>query len=379
MVVYNIAVLVFLFSFLVILVWNLLIIRRRCAKDEVLKDFPFVSILVPMRNEEQNAEPCLTSLLNLDYPKFEVIALDDDSTDNTKKILYDLQKKYKKLKIIENNFLPEGWIGKSWACKLLTDQSTGEYLLFTDADTIHKTESLKKIMNCMNRYDSDLISILPEQKLVTFPEKLLVPFLYFVLAVFLPMFMIKYNKFPRFSAAIGQYLLFKRAAYEKIGGHEAVRNSIIEDLHLARLIKQNNLKLTLLDGSDLVTCRMYRELNEIITGFTKNMFAGLGKSLPVMIFSVILSAILFFMPFALSIITLFGVWSNSFILYLLFSQIIVIYTMRLLLSVRFKQGFLSPAMHPVGMLMLYFILFYSYWSDRVKGITSWKGRIYKEK
>lgn len=378
MIYFNIIILIFLLSFLTILIWNLLIIKRGKNITNTLYEYPSVSILIPMRNEELNAERCLTSLLSLDYPKYEIIVLNDDSEDKTAEILSNFINN-KKIKILENHYLPEGWIGKNYACKILSEHATGNYLLFSDADTVHNPQSLKKIIEYSKLTNTDLLSVIPKQELISLSEKLLVPLLYFVLFVFLPMFMLKNNRFPKFSASIGQYLLFKRSAYEKIGGHLSVKSSIIEDIHLARRIKENNLKLSLLDGVDLISCRMYSNMNEIINGFSKNISAGIGNSLSILIIMSIINILLFVYPFVGIFIHLFYQIFDYTIFYLLLTQIFVIYIMRFLLYVRFKQSFFSILLHPFGILMMSILAIRSFYLTVFCGKANWKNRNYKIK
>jgi len=377
MLLFNLVILVFLISFLSLLVWNLKLLKRSPKNKKADCDLPFVSVLVPMRNEEKNAEACINSLLLLDYPEYEIVVLNDDSTDNTGNILTELSKKNNKLRVIENHGLPPGWMGKTYACTLLAEEAKGEFLLFTDADVYHNSKSLKNIVKLSLEYNADLLSAVPEQIMNSFAEKLLVPFLYFIMFVFLPLFMIRFNKFPRFSAAIGQYMLFKKQAYEKIGGHGAVEDSIIEDVHLARLIKKNNLKLLLIDGTAYIKCKMYNGLNEIFSGFSKNIFAGLGHSLLLLSAVILISTILFVYPFFALFYYLPNHEQSLGILYLLLSQIIVIYTMRYLLLLKFKQNFLSVILHPFGMIMIMILSIRSFWSSAILKEAVWKGRKYR--
>jgi len=377
MILFNIIILIFLLSFLFILLWNFYVLdkNRKTVSDKI--KLPFVSILVPMRNEEKNAEKCLNSLLQIDYPSYEIIVLNDNSSDSTGSILSGYSLNNSKIRVIENHTLPEGWIGKNYACEILAENAGGDYLLFTDADTTHSPDSLRKAMMSAINNEADLLSVLPKQITDTLSEKIIVPFLYFVLLVCLPFFMIKYNRFPRFSAAIGQYMLFKRSAYEKIGGHASVRESVIEDVHLAKKIKKNKMKLVLCDGADIVSCRMYSGIKDIFLGFKKNISSGLGNSLILIVIIEIIFALLFLLPFFEIVFHLFQNESSLFIFYLLLSEIIVIYIMRYLLFVKFKQSFISLLLHPFGILVLMILLVCSYWESNIKKEVVWKNRKYK--
>ena len=252
-------------------------------------------------------------------------------------------------------------------------------MLFTDADTVHHPQSLKKIVEYSKLTNADLLSVIPRQEMISLSEKLLVPLLYFVLFVFLPMFMLKYNRFPKFSASIGQYLLFKRSAYDKIGGHLSVKSSIIEDIHLARKIKENNLKLRLLDGVDLISCRMYSSMKDIIIGFSKNISSGIGNSFKILIIMCLVNLLLFVYPFVgIFIYFLYQIFDST-IFYLLLIQIFIIYIMRLLLYIRFKQSFFSIFLHPIGILVMLILATRSFYLTVFYGKANWKNRNYKIK
>jgi len=139
------------------------------------KDYPLVSVLVPARNEERNIEKCIKSLLQQDYPSYEIIVLDDESEDRTWQILSRLAQGNDNLHLLKGKPLPEEWIGKCWACHQLSEKARGEYLLFVDADTVHKPSMLRSVMDAAGFYQADLISGLPHEKIETFSELLTIP------------------------------------------------------------------------------------------------------------------------------------------------------------------------------------------------------------
>lgn len=234
--------------------------------------YPFVSIIVPTLNEEKNIASCLESLANLDYPDYEIIVVDGGSKDKT----VEIAKNYTN-KVIVDDYVPPNWIGKSYGCYLGAKKAVGDLLLFTDADTYHSPSSLKVFVSQLLGTDSALLSFLPFQKSLRWYENLIG--FYFFLA-FLgggPLEAIN-NPYDQSSfLAIGQYLLFTRDGYEKLGGHEAVHDIIVEDLAFAKLCKQKHVKLYYMGSQNLVTCRMYPDgFKSFFYGFHKSIWSGIN-------------------------------------------------------------------------------------------------------
>ncbi|HJY63272.1 MAG TPA: glycosyltransferase, partial [Ignavibacteria bacterium] len=255
MLIYNLIITAILFVLFIICLWNLYILRRKTYSKIPNNNLPFVSVLVPARNEEHNIKNNLTSLLNQDYPNYELIVLNDNSEDKTGDIINELKSIHPELQVI-NGIAPEkGWTGKCFACKQLFEASRGEYLLFTDADTVHKKNSLCDSVTIAINNDSDLLTLFPENTLVSFAEKLIMPMLFFTIMLLLPMYFVDKKGFTKFSIGIGPFMLFKRTAYETVGTHEAVKSALVEDVWMGRKIKEHGLKLTAADGMNMLSVR----------------------------------------------------------------------------------------------------------------------------
>lgn len=372
------AVLIVLISLLLIFLWNLYITRKRNIPKIESSALPCISVLIPARNEEKNIEGCVTSIFLQDYPRFEVIVLNDHSTDRTGELLSGLKNKFPDLKIIDGAELPAGWIGKSFACHQLTQAAKGDWLLFTDADTIHNSNSLRDGVEVALARNADLLSIVPHQVTKTLGEKLVIPILHFVTFSLLPFYFLEKKGFRQFTIAVGQYMLFKKASLEKIGGYESVKNEMVEDVCMGKLIKKNNMQLIVLNGIEMVSCRMYRNFAQVWEGFSKNIFAGLGFSfftMSVIIFSYL---IFFILPFYWVIYFLFkqGVSSLSLIC---LGQVAVNYFIRFTLSFKYKLSFVSSLLHPFGILTVILITLNSWRLVAFSTGPSWKGRNYKLK
>lgn len=267
---------IFLFVFYQLLnsAINFFLIRRP-RQYEDSNNFPRVSILVPARNEEGNIAKCVQSLLMQDYPNYEVVVLNDGSEDGTAEVLSTMANTDERLRVIESvDPLPEGWTGKNWACHRLFLQSTGDILVFTDADTFHSPKTIRTMVQEMQRQDLSFISGVPREIVVSFGEKITVPFMNYSIVSIFPLFLSYFSPFfSAFSVANGQFMMFKRHSYERIGGHAAVKEEIVEDIELAKLVRRHGLRMYTYNLSDLVSCRMYGGFKEAFNGLSKSYFA----------------------------------------------------------------------------------------------------------
>jgi chlorobactene glucosyltransferase len=290
---------------LVIMLWNIYL-SRRARKHKSSEETPLVSILVPARNEEDNITSCLESLLGQDYDPFEVIVLDDQSTDQTRRILKRLSRKYPHLIILDGEPPPPDRTGKSWACSQLADRAKGELLFFTDADTAHHPESLSSVTASLLGEEADLVTGFPRQIMGTWGERLLVPFFSWTTLTFLPLGLAYWLKTPLLSGAVGQLMCFRRSAYELIGGHKKSGSAIVDDLELVRNIKRSGYRWRVISIADQITCRMYRSNKQAWQGFVKNLFAAFDFRVIPYLFSFIWLLVMFWTPLILLLLKLLG-------------------------------------------------------------------------
>jgi glycosyltransferase involved in cell wall biosynthesis len=225
-----------------------------------------VSIIVPARNEEENLKSCLDSLIGQSGVSFEVIVVDDHSTDRTREIA----EAYEGVRVIDAGPLPPGWTGKNNAVTTGAQAAQGDWLLFTDADTVHLPGSLARAINEAEENQADLLSYSPEQIAITFWEMAVLPVVFAELAREYPPKKVSDPNSPA-AAANGQYLLIRREAYESIGGHAAVATSILEDVALARAAKAAGKRIRFRYAADAVRTRMYRNFRQLREGWTKNL------------------------------------------------------------------------------------------------------------
>jgi chlorobactene glucosyltransferase len=271
-------------------------ITRRARRHSPPPEFPMVSVLIPARNEERSIAGCVQSILTQDYPSFEVLVLDDQSSDATRAILERIAVSQPALRIIHGEPPSGQQVGKNWACSQLARQAQGELLLFTDADTLSRPDTLKNIVTTLIGEQADLLTGFPRQEVHTWGERLLVPFFSWAFLCFIPLTLAYRLHLPFLSIAVGQLMLFRREAYLAIGGHESVTSSVVDDMSLARLIKAQRLRWRVSYIADLVSCRMYHSSREAIAGFTKNLFAAFDHRLLPYLFAFIWLMVMFWEP-----------------------------------------------------------------------------------
>jgi chlorobactene glucosyltransferase len=244
-------------------------------------DAPLVSVIVPARNEAHNIEPCVRSILASVHPRLEVIVVDDQSTDGTREILTSLQARDPRLLVFTTEQLPHGWFGKQWACWTGAKQARGELLCFTDADTRHGAELLSRSVAALKGRGADLFSVIGTQEMVTIWEKLVQPQIFTMLNFWYGGTEVVTRARQSWrKIANGQFLMIPRAVYDETGGHEAVRDTVAEDLMLAQQFAKTGKSVVFMDARPHFSTRMYRSLRELIDGWGKNVFAGGLHSLP---------------------------------------------------------------------------------------------------
>lgn len=326
----------------------------------------FVSLLVPCRNEESNIANCLSHLLQQDHPRFEVLVLDDGSTDNTAAIVRSFAGRDQRVRLISGEPLPNGWTGKNWACHQLSRQAGGEFFVFTDADNFYAPDALSRTIGWMEAYDLDLFSAFPQQITVTWSEKWLVTFFDLTVYALLPLWLTYRSSFPSLSAANGQWLAMRKYAYDRIGGHAAVRQDVVEDVELARRCKRLGLRMLTASGRDAVKGRMYRSFAQVWNGFAKNAYGLTGfHPLPFLIFLLLLFS-LCILPYGL----IFVAAVRTPALFLVAANVLI----RGVVAVKFKQPAVhSIVFHPLAMALALALAVYSMISYYHKGVV-WKGR-----
>jgi chlorobactene glucosyltransferase len=266
-------------------------------KDRAGRALPRVSILVPARDEAGVIGQTVAAILNQDYPgEQELIVLDDDSSDGTAQRAEHAAQGDPRLQVIAGLPLPLGWAGKSWACQQLAGHANGDLLVFADADVRWEPGALSSVVSWIEHSRADCFTVWPTQETHTWAERLVVPMMMFTIIAYLPEVCVRYVPWPVFAAANGQFMVFRRTAYERIGGHAAVQSSVVEDVSLAREVKRNSLRLVMCLGNRLVHGRMYKNWRQVRHGFAKNILAGHGGSPVFLVISALFHWLIFLLP-----------------------------------------------------------------------------------
>jgi glycosyltransferase involved in cell wall biosynthesis len=237
---------------------------------------PLVSILIPARNEAHNLPFLLSDIKNLNYPHLEVLVCNDHSTDNTSEILKRNLADWPVLNYFDSQPLPEGWMGKNFACYQLAQSASGDWLLFLDADVRLKRDALNSALTHARRNEVSLLSVFPRQIMKTKGERQTVPVMNWILLSMLPLVAVRLPWFSSLAAANGQFMLFEASTYRQHEWHLQVWNQNVDDIIIARTMKRQGQSIVVLTGDEDVLCRMYSTRKEAVQGFGRNMHHFFG-------------------------------------------------------------------------------------------------------
>ena len=329
----------------------------RVVKNKSFSTSNSISVLIPMRNEELNVQECINAVVNQSgLHNYEILVLDDESSDQT---LSELRK-FSSIKIIEGQPTPQGWLGKLWACHQLAEHSTGEYLVFLDADVRLSKNAISSALNSMQGWD--FISPYPRQLTAGFLQRVFQPLLQWSWLASVPLLLT--YKFPIKSMTIanGQFFIVKKSAYLKSGGHFKIKGEVLDDLMLARQLITSGFRGSVAEASQVATCKMYNTNMELIRGYQKSLYKAFGNPIGVV--------------FTLAILVLNGIvpivaamqGSN-----LALWAFVLIFLSRVFASLR-TGGIPSTALlHPVAVGLLIILIFYS-WYGRLTKTLTWRDR-----
>lgn len=260
-----------------------------------------VSILIPVRNEEDNIGYLLNDLKKIKSTNIEILVFDDQSTDNTISVVNKYISEDDRIKLIRSNGLPDHWLGKNYACCQLAQKAKGDYYLFVDADVRLQGNIIEDSINFIEKYKLGLLSVFPVQIQKTIGEKLTVPIMNYILLTLLPLILVRISPFVSHSAANGQFMFFDAEIYKKTQPHKLFKTSPVEDISIAQYFKKSKINIACLTGEKRIKCRMYKNYSDARNGFTKNVFMFFGNK-PLLAFIFWIFAFGGFIPvFALSI------------------------------------------------------------------------------
>lgn len=237
-----------------------------------------VSVLIPARNEEKNINNLLSDLRNQEYKDIEIIVFNDQSEDRTAEIVKQYSDHDARISLINSPGLPEGWLGKNYACHSLSLKASGRYLLFLDADVRISDNAIGRAVQFAEQKNINLISIFPMQDIKTCGERITVPNMNYILVSLLPLVLVRKLRFQSLAAANGQFMFFSEREYRQLMPHQKMKKQKVEDILIARYYKRKGLNAACLLGDKSTTCRMYRGFSDAVKGFSKNVTEFFGGS-----------------------------------------------------------------------------------------------------
>lgn len=327
-----------------------------------------VSVIVPARNEEQHIEACITSLVTQSYSDFEVLVLNDQSTDKTGEYLAGLASKYPNMRVFHSDSPPpSAWNGKSYACHTCAQYAKGEWLLFTDADTVHQATSIEQGVLQAERLGVDLLTLFPKQIAKTWGERLVVSFIMDFLPLIGTDLRKQWQNQANHIVANGQYILIKADAYHQSGGHQAISQALVDDFALTKHLQSNGYRTAMIDGIDLVSCRMYENSRQVWHGFSKNLLLGLETSLSP-IYTAFHFTNLFILPFVLLLFGFYRRW--------LAFEIAWLYSLRMVTNAHFRRSIWETFITPISALGVIALSMNGLFLRKTLRSIQWKDRDY---
>ncbi len=348
---------------LLTMIMNLFIFPKLNADDKPLSQ-PLVSLLIPARNEADVIERTVQHILAQSYTNIEVIILDDQSDDGTGKLALKAANGDHRLQVISGEELPSGWMGKSWACQTLGKHASGAILIFTDADVIWKPDALSSVISQLQSAKVDMVTVWSTQITETFAERVTVPCIAMVILGYLPTVMVHHSPLSMFAAANGQVMAWRRAVYEAIGGHQLVANNVLDDVTLAKAAKKQGFRIRMVDGNNQILTRMYDDWDSVRDGFAKNILAGYGGAIPLLL-GTVFHWIVFLLPYVALLFPEYRLWAAIIILAGL--------ALRAVSAIFTHQRVIDTFWMPLTVILFTIIALQSlYWN--VTGGPIWKGR-----
>jgi len=316
-----------------------------------------VSILIPMRNEEQNVIECINSVSAQEGLKnFEIIVLDDHSEDQTA----DLLSKFMNISKLNGTNLPDDWLGKLWACQQLAEASTGEYLVYIDADVRLSRNAVASAISKMGKWD--FISPYPKQIAIGFVQRLFQPLLQWSWLASVPLFISQKLRIKSMAVANGQFLIIKRDAYFKSGGHQSIKSEVIDDIMLARQLLASGYSGGVAEASQVASCHMYKTAGELVNGYRKSLWKAFGS-----IFGTSVAILILFIS---GVAPFIGAIFGSKIGLISFGLIVL---SRFISSIRTGTIPNTALLHPLAIVFLIGLIIYS-WIGKLSNTLTWRDR-----
>lgn len=345
-----------------------------------IKDLPLISIILPAKDEEENIGACLQSLVNQDYHNFEIIVVDDRSTDRTLEIAKKFATSDPRIKVFHISDLPKGWTGKNHAISCGIPHAKGELLLFIDADTEHDPNCVTASVAHFEKNDLDAMSLEPYFAWTGFFQKLAFSVFTLITACLFPIFMVN-RKGSNLALSNGQYILIKKDVYKKIGGHERIKGRILEDLALIENLKAGGFHYNLAVGTSVVTVKMYKDIASFWQGWSRILFLALKSNYLAAFLLYLVATVISIFPFVIPIIAIGTVImglpliNSILILDVVLLGIIIVTTG--FVNMIFRLNPFYSLLHPLAIMAGMAIMGNSIWMALHKKEITWKGTTYR--
>ncbi len=352
-----------------ITIWNLFNFKKATSRKPTTNRL--VSVLVPCRNEEETIRDCLDAILSQSYSNLQIVVIDDQSTDDTLSILSEYAEREQRVEVMKNEILPEGWIGKNWACYQLSLHAKGDILLFTDADTTLIESAIREGVASIEYDSASFVTLLPEKRSYIFADKIFWQLIGWSLLSWFPLWGIKNIK-NAISVGFGQYLMFTKDAYLACGGHKAIHDKVLEDFELARSVKAAGLAARIYDGSGRVITRGYSSMKSVQDGYGKAIFAFFRyKS---WLFSLVPVFVVMMAIFPISVVISAAIFAMyNWLFWLMLASMLFFMSSWVISSLRLGTNVLFALLYPLILLFILWVSLYSFVSAH-RGSILWKGR-----
>ena len=340
-----------------------------------------ISVIIPARNEESNIERCVKAVQAQNYTNLEIIVVDDQSTDATCVLVEQLAAEDSRVRLVRGVALPKGWVGKGWALCQGRELATGEWVVLLDADTALFPHALTTALQFARKEGIDFLNPTPQFNNRGFWEKALQPLLWGFVMTRFPLMWVNHPKLSE-NMAFGPFLLIRSEVYDAVEGHKRVCHDILEDVALARLLKDSGYRTYVCNGRKLFEIRMYENFAQILEGWIKTAYGAMNYNIALMTAAIF--GLFYLSTFPLIALVVSGVaklvgveapWVES-MLGSSFFAVLGLYSRRIWDHFRFGFGYISLWMHPIGMLVVQYMQFAAVWRYHFGALT-WKGRSYR--
>ena len=340
-------------------------VMPRLGADRSPRNGPLVSVVIPARDEAHIIDRTVRAFLAQDYPNIEVIVVNDRSTDATGDILRRIDDP--RLIVVDGVEPSVGWLGKTWALQQGTTHAHGELLLFVDADLIYAPAAVRAACEYLERSEAAMVALLPHFEMQTLSEQVAMPMLAFFVFSGMPLWLSNRSNAVGLALGGGSGNLIRREVFESVGGFGSLQGAVVDDVGLARLVRQRGYRTRAVRAETLLSVRMYENAAAIVEGFTKNSFHSMQRSYITAAFFLAMIVILHLLPYA---VALTGDWAAI-------GAVILLTLTRVAIFKSFRYRIDNALfLHPLMIGFWTWIMLRSIWITGIRKQVRWRGRTY---